>query len=307
MPSALRLFSDLGDAETALIKSILERHKFSYAVHDISDARQLERMHKLCGASARPPILLVGRHLQWTAAMLPELEKSGELVKVVKHERELAIARDEYRWGVAFLHGREPGSVRSSSSGGLSGSDKTGDGGVTQANKENGGVGAVGAGGGFVSVGHSRTAAPRQPGAIRRDPFVAYEWFRRSARRGDPKGMAALATLLVSGEAGLIDETEAARWYEAAAAGGCRSALVALGSLRLKQAERGPDGAQNRLASAVRSFRRAAEMGAADAWVWLAQAQERLERLNASKAGSGGPSRATILGEARLRWSWRET
>ena len=225
--------------------------------------------------------LTVGRHLQWTAAMMPELEQSGELVKVLKREKELAIARDEYRWGIACLHGSAPA--------GRKGTDKPGKGTesderhTSRDGKENG----AGAGGGFVSVvskggglGFS-TLANRAPGAIRRDPFAAYEWLRRSARRGDPKGMAALATLLVNGDAGVVDETEAARWYEAAAAGGCRSALMALGSLRLKQADRGHDGAQNRLASAVRSFRRAAELGASDAWVWLAQAQEKLERLNA--------------------------
>ena len=49
MPTALRLFSDLMDAESALIKSILERHGFSYAVHDLNDEVQLQRMRKSAG------------------------------------------------------------------------------------------------------------------------------------------------------------------------------------------------------------------------------------------------------------------
>ena len=218
------------DAESALIKSILERNKFTYTVHDILAENHAQAFRRLCG-NATAPLLLVGRHIKWTATELPQLEASGELVKILKRERERRIARDEYRWGRAYLEGE---------------------------------------------------------GGVRRDPFVAFEWMRRSARRGDPKGQAALATLLASGDAGVVDEVEAARWFEASAQGGCRSGLLGLGSLRLRQAERQPEGAQNRLAAAVHAFKRAAELGSHDAYVWIAQSQARLDALHSRRGGAGG-------------------
>ena len=57
----------------------------------------------------------------------------------------------------------------------------------------------------------------RGSGGVRRDPFAALDWLRRAARRGDAKAMAALGTLLLSGEAGVADEGEASRWLDAAA------------------------------------------------------------------------------------------
>ena len=109
MPTALRLFTDGFDAETALIKSILERHGFAYAIHDVSEEGHMAKLKQLCGENVKPPVLLVGRHKQWSASMLPELERSGELVKVLKRERELAIARAEYKFGMAYLNGKAAG------------------------------------------------------------------------------------------------------------------------------------------------------------------------------------------------------
>ena len=73
---------------------------------------------------------------------------------------------------------------------------------------------------------------------FRKDPFVAHEWLRRAAERGHAKGMSALATLLTTGQAGVHDETAAVKWYENSFAAGCKSAIVALGCLRLKQVRR---------------------------------------------------------------------
>ena len=213
---ALQLFTDGGrDAETALISSILERHGFSYSVHDLTDegepARFARRMAQ-AGRRVPPPALLVGKRTLWTASDMPPMEQSGELQRALAAARQAHRARSEYRWGVACLEGR---------------------------------------------------------GAMRRDPFEAIDWLRKSARRGDPKGMAALATLLVRGDAGVVDESEASRWYEDAAKRGKKkpsllfpptflaclsplllpcshlacisyltgnhSALLALGSLRLAQ------------------------------------------------------------------------
>ena len=232
MPGVCALFTAVEGAETQLIRSILERHNYSYSVHDVTKPEEAAALRKRVGAApdARipTPVLIVGRSTMWSATEMPQLEASGELERVIERERESRLARDEYRWGVSYLHGTN---------------------------------------------------------GVKRDPFVAYEWMRRSARRGDPKGQAALATLLASGEAGIIDEGEATRWYEAAAKGGCRSALLALGSLRLKQAERGPDGAKNRLIAAVHAFRKAADGGSGDAFVWLAQAEAKLNRLNEKLEG----------------------
>lgn len=213
--AALRLFTLGGtDAETALIRSILERHGFSYALHDLEAPGEPERLRRrLLRAGERtppPPVLLVGRRTIWSASDMPPLEASGELQRELSRAREAHRARAEYKWGVACLHGT---------------------------------------------------------GGVRRDPFGAAAWFRRSARRGDPKGMAALATLLVRGEAGLVDEGEASRWYEEAGKRGNHSALLALGCLRLRQAERVPEGARNRLIAATRALDAAAAQGVADAHV----------------------------------------
>ena len=113
----------------------------------------------------------------------------------------------------------------------------------------------------------------------RRDAFAAFEWLRRAAHHGDAKGQAAFATLLVGGQAGVVDEGEATKWYREAAKRGNRSALLALGTLHMQQAERMPEGARNRLTSAVHAFKSAAQAGVADAYVWLAQAESKLDRL----------------------------
>ena len=172
MPGVCALFTAVEGAETQLIRSILERHNYSYSVHDVTKPEEAAALRKRVGAApdARipTPVLIVGRSTMWSATEMPQLEASGELERVIERERESRLARDEYRWGVSYLHGTN---------------------------------------------------------GVKRDPFVAYEWMRRSARRGDPKGQAALATLLASGEAGIIDEGEATRWYEAAAKGGCTCLL----------------------------------------------------------------------------------
>ena len=159
------------DAESALIKSILERLGCAYSVHDTTEPKTEAAFRKRCGESAALPMLCVGKRIQWSATQLPPLEQSGELQRALAKARDAKLGRDEYKWGVAYLH---------------------------------------------------------RSGGVRRDAYAAYEWFRRSARRGDAKGQSALGTLLASGEAGVVDESEALRWYEASAAGGCHSALLAI-------------------------------------------------------------------------------
>jgi len=171
------------------------------------------------------------RRIQWSATQLPPLEQSGELQRALAKACDAKLGCDEYKWGVAYLHGL---------------------------------------------------------GGVRCD---AYEWFRWSARCGDAKGQSALGTLLASGEAGVVDESEALRWYEASAAGGCHSALLAIGVLRLKQAERGYASAGLRGESARRCrpcFQEGSGGGVGDAWVWLAHAEEKLATHHAQQAARIG-------------------
>ena len=135
------------DAETALIKSILERHNFGYSVHDTIDPVEHARMVRLCGEDWQPPVVLVGKAVVWTAVDMPPIDVSGELLRTLQREHKARRARDEYRWGVMYLAG-----------------------------------------------------STRQ--GVRRDPFQALEWLRRSADKGDAKGQCALGSLLLSGEAG---------------------------------------------------------------------------------------------------------
>lgn len=92
-------------AESELIKSILERHRVKYETCATVDPPVRERMHRLCGADAVPPLALIGRRVVWTAPQMPELEASGELRRVIDRERRARLARDEYKWGRLYLHG----------------------------------------------------------------------------------------------------------------------------------------------------------------------------------------------------------
>jgi len=92
-------------AESELIKSILERHRVKYETCATVDLPVRERMHRLCGADAVPPLALIGRRVVWTAPQMPELEASGELRRVIDRERRARLARDEYKWGRLYLHG----------------------------------------------------------------------------------------------------------------------------------------------------------------------------------------------------------
>ena len=247
---ALHLFlrSSLGaDAESALIKSILERHGHSYVVHDVlNHPSSVEFMMRRCGTGVLSlPLLLVGKRTVWTASDMPPLEATGELQRMLAAAKMAHRARDEYKMGLSYLSGT----------------------------------------------------------GVRKDPFVAIDWLRRAANRGDAKAMAALGTLLVSGEAGVADEGEAGRWYDAAARKGNRSALLALGMLRLRQADHSPEGARNMLDHAARCFQQAVEKGVADAFVWLAHAQEKLARIDrgAKTGGEGGGEGETSMETSAAR------
>jgi len=220
------------DAESALIKSILERHGHSYVVHDVvNHPSSAEFMKRRCGTGVLSlPLLLVGKRTVWTASDMPPLEATGELQRMLAAAKTAHRARDEYKMGLSYLSGT----------------------------------------------------------GVRKDPFAAIDWLRRAANRGDAKAMAALGTLLVSGEAGVADEGEAGRWYDAAARKGNRSALLALGLLRLRQADHAPEGARNMLDHAARCFQQAGEEGVADAFVWLAHAQEKLARIDRGAKTGGG-------------------
>ena len=135
------------DAETALIKSILERHNYGYSVHDTTNPTERARMARLCGEGKVGPLVLVGRSVVWAAVEMPALDISGEILRTLQREHRARRAREEYHWGAMYL------------------------------------------------VGSKREG-------VRRDPFVALEWLRRSADKGDAKGQCALGSLLLSGEAG---------------------------------------------------------------------------------------------------------
>ena len=93
------------DAETALIKSLLEKHNSGYSIHDITDRAELRRMSRLCGGDVTAPVVLVGKHVVWTAVQMPVLDVSGELKAVLEREHKARRARDMYRWGVMYLSG----------------------------------------------------------------------------------------------------------------------------------------------------------------------------------------------------------
>ena len=89
-------------AESELIKSILERHRVKYETCATVDLPVRERMHRLCGADAVPPLARIGRRVVWTAPQMPELEASGELRRVIDRERRARLARagpgDDLQW-----------------------------------------------------------------------------------------------------------------------------------------------------------------------------------------------------------------
>ena len=84
------------DAETALIKSILERNGATYSTHDVRKPEEQGRAAKLPGGpgSGRTPFVLVGRQTVWLPTELPELERAGKLQLVLQRERQgLAAGR----------------------------------------------------------------------------------------------------------------------------------------------------------------------------------------------------------------------
>ena len=105
----LRIFTSGGaDAATALIRAILERHKYQYEVHDVAaDGAALNRYGKHCPGMelALLPVLYVRKGVVWIADDMPELEKTGELLVQLKAARTETLARDEYKWGVLYLRG----------------------------------------------------------------------------------------------------------------------------------------------------------------------------------------------------------
>ena len=94
------------DAETALIKSLLEKHNSGYSIHNTTDRAELRRMKRLCGGDVVAPVVLVNKHVVWTAVQMPVLDVSGELRAVLEREHKARRARDMYRWGVMYLSGK---------------------------------------------------------------------------------------------------------------------------------------------------------------------------------------------------------
>ena len=97
MPLA-KVFTEAGvDAETALIKSILERHGVSYSMHDVRKPEEAARAERLTkGSDLRVPFVLLGRKTVWLATEMPELERAGSLKLTIAHERQLKHAAAEY-------------------------------------------------------------------------------------------------------------------------------------------------------------------------------------------------------------------
>ena len=94
------------DAETALIKSLLEKHRFGYEVHNTTKPAELQRMKRLCGDPVLAPVVLVNRKIVWTAIEMPVLDVSGQLLQTLQREHKARRARDMYRWGLMYLTGR---------------------------------------------------------------------------------------------------------------------------------------------------------------------------------------------------------
>ena len=96
------------DAETALIKSILERNGATYSTHDVRKPEEQARAAKLPGGpgSGRTPFVLVGRQTVWLPTELPELERAGKLQLVLQRERQAKKAAAEYTRGILHLRGQ---------------------------------------------------------------------------------------------------------------------------------------------------------------------------------------------------------
>ena len=107
MPLA-KVFTEAGvDAETALIKSILERHGVSYSMHDVRKPEEAARAERLTkGSDLRVPFVLLGRKTVLLATEMPELERAGSLKLTIAHERQLKHAAAEYSRGLLHLRGQ---------------------------------------------------------------------------------------------------------------------------------------------------------------------------------------------------------
>ena len=107
MPLA-KVFTEAGvDAETALIKSILERHGVSYSMHDVRKPEEAARAERLTKRSdLRVPFVLLGRKTVLLATEMPELERAGSLKLTIAHERQLKHAAAEYSRGLLHLRGQ---------------------------------------------------------------------------------------------------------------------------------------------------------------------------------------------------------
>ena len=107
MPLA-KVFTEAGvDAETALIKSILERHGVSYSMHDVRKPEEAARAERLTKRSdLRVPFVLLGRKTVWLGTEMPELESAGSLKLTIAHERQLKHAAAEYTRGLLHLRGQ---------------------------------------------------------------------------------------------------------------------------------------------------------------------------------------------------------
>ena len=107
MPLA-KVFTAAGvDAETALIKSILERHGATYSMHDVRKPEEAARAERLTkGSELRVPFVLLGRKTVWLATEMPELERAGSLKLAVTRERQLKHAGAQYSRGLLHLRGQ---------------------------------------------------------------------------------------------------------------------------------------------------------------------------------------------------------
>ena len=103
-----KLFTDGDvDTETALVKSIFERLGAPYSLHDIRKPEEARRYEAVRGRRRAPFVLVGSGPLIWMPAEMPELERSGELQRVLDRQREVKRAAAEYARGLLHLRGQK--------------------------------------------------------------------------------------------------------------------------------------------------------------------------------------------------------
>jgi len=106
--SLAKLFTDGDvDTETALVKSIFERLGAAYSLHDIRKPEEARRYEAVRGRRRAPFVVVGSGPLVWMPAEMPELERSGELQRVLDRQREVKKAAAEYARGLLHLRGQK--------------------------------------------------------------------------------------------------------------------------------------------------------------------------------------------------------